>query len=198
MRAAVESSARPCVRLARLATWLTRKASARLSSAGSAAGSSCAALTSGNALQPACQSASRRNRRSPSAEVTSRACTAASSPAECAKPPVGNAESANCKILQRASIVRSRSGLEQRVELRKRQALGRVASQQHAVGANLVRLGIDGQLRQRVVELHVALAQGPAAAHRAGALGKTERIERTLCERAPRHEDEGGRAHRED
>src|SRR5258708_28354165 len=160
IRAQVEEKARPCVRLARFATWLARKASARASSAGSAAGWRKAARKSGSAPSPACQIASRAKRRK---SLTSPACWAASRPQECANPPVGNAESASCKSLHifirrcpsRGGRVSSDWFSEQAIELRERKGGGRLAAQQHPVCAHLVRLGIDLHRRQRVVELHV-------------------------------------------
>ena len=56
---------------------------------------SCAAAASGSTPRPACHSASRTNRRKASTSRTSPHCHAASSPPECAKPPVGKAESDN-------------------------------------------------------------------------------------------------------
>ena len=96
--------ARPWVRLARFATRLTRNASARASRRGRAVESACAAEASGSVACPACQSASCRKRRSSAAVRTSPCCAAASSPPECAKPPVGSAESESCSKSQESFI----------------------------------------------------------------------------------------------
>ena len=107
-RAHVDRNARPCTRLARFATTFVRNTSAIASSAASREESRWPAVSSGSPPRPLCQQTSRTNRRRASSVGTAPPCQAASSPQECAKPPVGKAESASCQIVQRPETHHSR------------------------------------------------------------------------------------------
>src|SRR5262245_4322640 len=237
MRAHVSRNARPCVRLARFATRLTRKASARASSRGSADGSACAAEASGSRQWPACHSASRRNRRRSAGVRTSPCWVAASRPPEWTKLPVGSAESESWSINQDTFMddgpstavdsphrdllggqggselppcggaegagsksgalsaewsCRANSGLKQRVQLREAQPCGRLAAEQPPVRAHFVRLRIDRDGRERVVQLHVALAELPAPAHGHDALAEAQLLHRALRDGALGDEGDPG------
>jgi serine/threonine protein kinase len=97
-RATLDRSARPCARLARLATGFDRNTSESRSSSATRAGSRWAEVTSGNAFRPHCTSDCLANACTPAPSNTCPCCTLASSPAECANPPDGKAESINCHI----------------------------------------------------------------------------------------------------
>ncbi len=75
---------------------------------------------------------------------------------------------------------------EERVSLRQWKSRGRLAAKQTAVRAHFVGLRIDGDRRERVVELHVSFGQRSAVAHRAELLAKPERFDRPFRERTPR------------
>ena len=96
----VAASARPCTQLARLETTLVRNTWQAWSSSSRRSGSMHAADASGRSPRPVCQSAERTNSARASGDATSPDCQAASRPPECAKPPVGNAESASCQTLR--------------------------------------------------------------------------------------------------
>ncbi len=97
IRSTAARNALPCKRLARLATWLVVNASQSESNSASCSGESNAAVTNGSAARPSCSKLASRNKINSSRLRTSPCCHAASRPEECAKPPVGNAESTSCQ-----------------------------------------------------------------------------------------------------
>src|SRR5690348_2303002 len=121
----------------------------------------------------ACRAASLQNHSSESAPRTSPLCTAASSPAEWTNPPTGKPESASCRTIQESPPPSMRVLLENRIALRQRQHLCGFALQFHSVGDNGIRFGIHSDLRQRIIQLHIALGQVPALLHRYDAFGET-------------------------
>ena len=105
------------------------------------------------------------NSRPPSASPRARAFRRSSQPSVIvsrayAAPAQGSASCAE-QFARRSAIgleqLQHRS--EQEIPLRKRQHVGRFARQQLAVGAHFVRVGIDLDVRQRIVEDQVLLAE---------------------------------------
>ena len=92
------------------------------------------------------------------------------------------------RIVAQSCRARPRCGgtSEQRVALRERQDRGRFARHQHAVGAHLVRLRIDLDVRQRVVVHHVALADARGIRHRQERAPRPSRS--TIPHSSPRRE----------
>src|SRR5471032_1133108 len=85
---------------------------------------------------------------------------------------------------------------EQRVPLRERQDRRRFAREEHTVGANLIAFRIDLELRQRVVEPHVALADIATVANDRQRLVEAERVDATLLRSTLRDEHERRRTDR--
>ena len=181
MFVAARSIARPCARDARLPTWLVSVASHRRRSAPSCA--PCAAIrTKGREARAACSRVSSKKR---GMVTPGRRAKAASSPAEWAKPPAGKA------AWPAATGATARSS-EHRVEPGERDASGRFGCEEHAVGEDLVRLGIDAHGGRSVVQAHVSLREPAAALDGLDPFAQPQARDRALARRAGR--DEGERA----
>src|SRR5947207_614638 len=129
------------MRLARFATALRRKASASSSNVSSRPGSRYAALTSGiEAYAACCTDARTKASRAPGLSI-SPWCQAASSPHECAKVPVGKAESTTCQASQ--SDIADSLASEEKVSLRERQHVRRRGAKLLAIGRHDIRFRID-------------------------------------------------------
>src|SRR5436190_23605905 len=94
-------------------------------------------------------------------------------PPECAKPPLGKAESASCQSNQSAEETGGAVMVsEQEVTLSERQYIGGLTSEKLTIGANFVRLGIDRNFRQGIVPTHLLLSNFTAIAYGFNTLGE--------------------------